>query len=349
VWLDDAPHPPADELLSCRNGIVHLPTRRTHPHTAELFALNALDYNFEPSAPAPAEWLGFLRDLFGDDAEAVDTLQELFGYFALPDTRQHKIAMLVGPKRSGKGTIGRVLTALLGPPNVCAPTLASLSENFGLWPLLHKRLAIIGDARLSGRTDQQAVVERLLSISGEDSITVDRKYLLPWSGRLPTRFLILSNELPRLSDASGAMASRFVLLSLTRSWYGNEDHELTDRLLGELPGILNWAIVGWQRLQERGHFVQPQSSADALQELEDLSSPIRAFVRERCDVAPGLRVEVSALYERWREWCTSTGRSHPGNVQTFGRDVRAAFPDLRVIQSRDRDDRFRVYAGLSCR
>ena len=349
TWLDDASHPPADELLPCRNWIVHLPTWRMHPHTPELFALNALDYNYEASAPAPAEWLGFMHDLFGDDAEAVDTLQELFGYFLLPDTRQHKIAMFVGPRRSGKGTVGRVLTALLGPSNVCAPTLASLSTNFGLWPLLHKRLAIIGDARLSGRTDQQAVVERLLSISGEDSLTVDRKYLAAWSGRLPTRFLILTNELPRLSDASGAMASRFILLNLTRSWYGNEDHELTGRLLGELPGILNWAIVGWQRLQERGHFVQPQSSADALRELEDLSSPIRAFVRERCDVGPGQRIEVSALYERWREWCTSTGRSHPGNIQAFGRDVRSAFPDLRVIRSRDDDGRFRAYAGISCR
>ena len=55
-------------------------------------------------------------------------------------------------------------------------------------------------------------VERLLSISGEDSITVDRKYRAPWTGRLPTRFLILTNELPRFADSSGALASRFVLL-----------------------------------------------------------------------------------------------------------------------------------------
>ena len=55
------------------------------------------------------------------------------------------------------------------------------------------------------------VVERLLSVSGEDSLTIDRKYREPWTGRLPTRFVVMTNELPRLSDSSGALASRFIV------------------------------------------------------------------------------------------------------------------------------------------
>ena len=99
--------------------------------------------------------------------------------------------------------------------------------NFGLAPLIGKRLAIISDARLSGRADQHAIAERLLSITGEDALTIDRKYAPAWTGRLHTRFLILSNELPRLADASGALAGRFILLSLTESFYGREDQGLT--------------------------------------------------------------------------------------------------------------------------
>jgi putative DNA primase/helicase len=63
--------------------------------------------------------------------------------------------MLVGPKRSGKGTIGRILIALLGDDNVVAPTLAGIGTNFGLAPLIGKPLEIISDSRLGGRTDQQ--------------------------------------------------------------------------------------------------------------------------------------------------------------------------------------------------
>jgi len=38
------------------------------------------------------------------------------------------------------------------------------------------------------------VVERLLSISGEDTITVNRKYRDQCTGKLPSRFMIISNE-----------------------------------------------------------------------------------------------------------------------------------------------------------
>ena len=58
--------------------------------------------------------------------------------------------------------------------NYAAPTLASLGERFGLASLIGKSLAIISDARLSGRSDQQVIVERLLSITGEDGQTIDR-------------------------------------------------------------------------------------------------------------------------------------------------------------------------------
>jgi len=207
-------------------------------------------------------------------------------------------------------------------------------------------LAIISDARLSGRTDQAVVVERLLSISGEDSITVDRKHLAPWTGRLPTRFLILTNELPKLSDASGALASRFVLLCLKRSWYGVEDMMLTERLLDELPGILNWAIEGWRRLAERGYLIQPKSSEEAISQLEDLASPISAFLRERCTVEPGKSVEANELFHAWQGWCQATGRAGAGNIQSFGRDLRAAVPGLGISQPRMAGGRMRFYEGI---
>jgi hypothetical protein len=111
---------------------------------------------------------------------------------------------------------------------------AALGANFGLQAPHGKRVAIISDARLGGRADQQAIAERLLSITGEDAVTIDRKYRDARTDRLQTRFLILSNELPRLADASGALASRFIVLTLSESFYGREDLHLTDRLLAEL-------------------------------------------------------------------------------------------------------------------
>jgi putative DNA primase/helicase len=330
VWLRTSKIQAA-EIIACANGLVHIPTRRLYPHDPAFFCVNANDFGFDPGAVC-ADWLQFLDDLWPDDPEAVETLQDWSGYALTSDTRQHKILMLVGPKRGGKGTIGRVLTALLGAANVCSPTLSSLGTNFGPWQLVDKQLAIIADARLSGRQDQHIIAERLLSISGEDLQTIDRKYKEPWTGRLAVRFMILTNELPRIADASTALPSRFIILPLSKSFLGKEDHGLTDRLLEELPGILNWALDGWSRLNARGRFVQPKSGNELIQELEDLASPVGTFVRECCSVAPGAQVQCSALFEAWETWCNAQGREHPGTAQSFGRDLRAAVPGLKVIQ-----------------
>jgi putative DNA primase/helicase len=257
--------------------------------------------------------------------------------------------ILVGPKRAGKGNIGRVLRAGIGPDNVAGPTLASLGTNFGLWPLLDKTLAIISDARLSGRTDAAVVTERVLSISGEDAQTVDRKYLSPVTTKLPTRLMILTNELPRLGDSSGALAGRMILLRLTESFYGREDPGLTDRLLTELPGILLWAIAGWQRLRERGRFVQPDSGRELLGDLEDLASPVGAFVREYCVLGPEKRVSVEELFGRWKTWCEVKGRRETGTEATFGRDLLAALPTVHKTRPREGEERYRAYEGIGLR
>lgn len=103
---------------------------------------------------------------------------------------------------------------------------------------------------------------------------------------------------------------------------------LTANLMHELPGILLWAIEGLKRLRARGHFVQPKAVSDAVREMEDLASPVLAFVRERCIVRPGLRISVDELYVAWRTWCGQDGRIAVTTKQTFGRDLAAAVPGI---------------------
>jgi putative DNA primase/helicase len=347
AWLDGTDDlPAAAEMLALGNGLLHLPSGDLYPPTPSYFGLNASEVAFDPDAPDPKHWLAFLGDLFGTDESAIIALQDWFGYALSPDTAQQKILFVVGPRRSGKGTIARVLTALIGRDSVANPTLASLQTPFGLAPLIGKPLAFITDARLGGRSDQAAITERLLSISGEDALTIDRKFMPAWTGRLPTRFTILTNELPRISDTSGALVGRLVVLVLMQSFYGREDPALTARLLTELPGILNWSLHGYRRLRQRGYFIQPASAREAIEDLEVLASPIKAFLNDRCHVKAGLTVPVELLYQSWKVWCDGVGRKEAGTKQTFGRDLKAAVPGLRTTQPRDGDSRHRSYEGI---
>ena len=164
--------------------------------------------------------------MWPDDPDLIELLQEYIGYILSGRTDMQKMLLLIGPTRSGKGTIARMLAALVGRGHVVGPTLASLGTNFGLSPPSSKPLAVVSDARLSSQAPTDTIVERLLSITGEDMLTVDRKYREPWSGKLPSRFVILSNELP-VPDSSGAIANRLLILQMTESFLGREDQTST--------------------------------------------------------------------------------------------------------------------------
>jgi putative DNA primase/helicase len=343
---------PAPDLLIMRNGVLDLNTRRLLPHDPDLFAVAGVDYDYDPEAPPPRRWREFLWQLFGGDDEARSAIDEMLGLLLTNETKYQKIWMLIGPKRSGKGTILRTGRKLIGDSACVSSTLSSMAGDFGLAGWLNKKAAFVSDARLGGRADQAQITERLLSISGEDPMPVNRKYLPEINRRLQTRIVIASNELPRLNDASGALASRLILFRMTESFLGAEDHHLEDALAAELPGILLDALAGLDRVRKRGRLLQPASGQEAIEELEELTAPVAAFVRSELVVDPkdaDLWIERKECYRLFKEWCETRGWSRPPTQETFGRDLSAAIPGVRRGRKRVGTSVETVYWGIGKR
>lgn len=237
--------------------------------------------------------------------------------------------MFTGPARSGKGTISRTTTLLLGKKNVVSPLIGSFKE-FGLEPLIDKTAALINDARppKSGETVRN-IIETLLTISGGDYISVRRKNKGNWDGYLPIRFVLFSNEIPStLKDPSQALAKRFIHIKMTKSFYDKEDHSLFDKLQAEITGILNWALDGYENLQKRGKFIQPESGKDALDYLKENSNPLASFISDCCVIAP----ERQILTEDLREAYSLHSGDNEMTPQDFGTNLFALYPVLNKVK-----------------
>lgn len=325
---------PASDIIACNNGFLRISTRRIEPARPSLFVTAALAFDARENPPQPVEWLKFLDRIWPDDSESKESLAEAIGYMLTDDTSQQKMFMLAGAKRSGKGTLLRVLEQLAGQHNKVSPSLSSIGTQFGLEPLIGKRIAMISDARLSYKSDQAAIIENLLRITGEDSVSIDRKHRTSWNGKLNTRFIMATNELPSFSDASSALASRFIIFRFTKSFYGQEDTGLTDRLLNEMPGILMWALDGLTRLRKRGRLVQPASAMDMVRELDEMTSPIGQFIDDCCIVEPLAMVPINEIYDAWQSWCEDQGRDHAGSKQTLSKQITASNPSISKQQCR---------------
>lgn len=337
AWVEG---PGPAQVISVANGLLDVTYRRLLVHDPRFFNLVSVPFAYQADAGDPVEWERFLDSVWDDLEELKQALQMWFGYVLSGRLDLDKMLMLPGPPRAGKRVIASVLSALIGKLNVAGITLARLSEQFGLADLIHKPLAVIPDARV-GR-DSRVVVERLLSITGEDRLNIERKYRDDWSGQLPTRLMMLTNELPNFRDASGALANRFLVLELTKSWLGHEDTGLEARLMTELPAVLNWALDGLEALSKAGRFIEPQSSRDAVSALIDIASPVAAFVRERCLREPKAEVLCDTLRDAWKSWCDENG-DKPGNTRTFGRDLKAVIPTVKQFRPRLPDGTERPY------
>lgn len=350
-WIYDGlpvayPELPANEMIACQNLLVHAGSRRGYSHTPNLLNHFSVPYSYDANADVPDTWMRFLHELWPDDIESIETLQEIFGYLLTRRTDLQKMFMLIGPPRSGKGTIIRVLTAMLGnAQNVTSISMADLNQPFGLEEVVDKTLAIMQDARFRSRDDGMAV-ERILSITGEDPVSVSRKFKALLTIRLPVRFLLVSNELPKMQDESGALRTRMLMLRLRKTVdEARRDNRLTDKLIAELPGILNWSLDGLQRVASRRAFVQPKSAEDDLDLMADLSSPKKAFIDDCCHVGPMLETPKDELFQLWRTWCDKTN-TMPGNKVHFSRDLFAAVSDSRPGKMTIDGKRVQTYRGI---
>jgi putative DNA primase/helicase len=290
------------DLISFPNGLLDWRTAKLWPQTPDLFGIHACGFDYDAAAPPPTLWLKFLGEVFPDDEAQVRLLQEVMGYCLVPDLSFEKIFGLFGPRRSGKGTISRVLRGLMTDGAAVAVTGSSFATDFGLSHVIGRQLAVIEDMRLGKNTDKAMVAERLLTISGRGDVSIGRKYLSAWSGSLSVKFLIISNDLPAFADDSGALASRFISIQTRESFEDREDRGLSDKLAAERPGILIWALEGLRRLYHQDRFTATQESRGIRSRLAIAASQVQAFVADCCEHEAGAEVRKASVYGAYKEW-----------------------------------------------
>jgi putative DNA primase/helicase len=183
------------------------------------------------------------------------------------------------------------------------------------------------------RNQLSAAASIINGVSGEDFQSINRKNRDFWNGFLPTRFVLASNSLPNFGSHTGAMATRLLIVPFENSFVGREDRGLTDKLLTELPSILNWCLDGRDDLQLRGDFEEPAESLKTKQRLILRSNPIHGFILERCTVETGADIAKDALYDAYADYCEET-KSRVLPKSDFTAELTDLYPTIAVSKHR---------------
>jgi len=307
------------DILICRNGALHIPTRTLRPHSREHYATSGLPYDYDPEASAPT-WARVLNTC-AHDSEGF--LQEFAGYALTTETKYETAVWLAGQPGGGKSTILEGLNAMLGA-RVCLLGLSDIEKSrFALTNLPGKTLAI--------STEQPggyvAAAQMLNAIISGESITVDRKFRDPVTIIPRAKIAWALNELPRIGSEGVGLFRRVKVLEFPAIPEKDRDPQVKESVKLEGAGILNWALQGLERLRQRGRFDVPQGVQVATRRFQEANDIPATFVAECCltgtnptDDRP-YRTQSSALYQAYSQWCKDNGHK-PASATSVAEDWR---------------------------
>ena len=328
TWINGVVGPKAHDLIPFTNGLVDVPRflageSYLMDNTPDYFNLIAVPYAFDETATCDL-WLKFLDEALGDDPQKIQLLQQWFGYCLTFDNQFQKFMILRGVKQSGKSTILNILHAIVGVDQYFSATFDELQGQFGLEDAIGKLVCGIDEAQITRKTDVQAVMDVIRTVSGNAAKGVTRKFKKKLTIPLRARFTLTCNETPYLPDNADAMARRMLLLEFTTE-SGRPDPFLLGKLEKELPGIAIWGMEGLRSLHAEtadgtpAGFIIPLSMQQGLEAWREFANPVGTFYNECCIHSIGQDTSALEIMDACVAWCLERNLKAPSIARFYER------------------------------
>lgn len=263
-----------------KNGVLDLSKKKgvmvLEPHSPEYGFRGVLPYDYDPAARCP-EFYKWLNGIMMDDKTLISLLQEFMGYVVRGgDYKYHKALWLGGIGRNGKSTFVDVLKALIGAGNFSVISIKALMTDKFAGATLDGKIA-----NFSEETSPQELADSgpFKNLTGDGDIFAQKKYGDPYSFRNRAKLIMTYNQIPDLKDLSNGMLSRPIIIPFDKTIKEeDQDRNIKTKLLAELPGIFNFAMRGWNRLEKNGDFTYSARSRKALAKVKEESCNVYQWI-----------------------------------------------------------------------
>lgn len=307
--------------INLRNGLFDLETMELTDHKPGLFFTNQLGFDFDEDAHCPT-FHKFLRTSLRDesgepDGTMIALVEEALAYSMTARTDLKASFWLVGKPDSGKSTLLRLISDLMGELHTTVDLNQLGANRFLLSGILGKRCVTFSEA--SASTILPDALYKAM-VGGTDEIYVDRKNRDAVSFVPEAKFWWAMNESPRITDRSGATFNRLNVIIFNRTVPANERiYDLSQQLRAERDGIFSHLMNAYKRLIRRGGFPVPGVSRDWKENYRRENDTELSFLEERCVPAHDKRVQSQTLYDAYKTWCERNG-FRPKNINQVHKD-----------------------------
>lgn len=323
-----------------------IPPEAMRKNAPDLFSLYGLDYDYDSNATCP-KFMKYLYEV-QPNVENRESLQMLAGLLLVPDTRYNVCFFLFGNGGTGKSVFSEILTHLVGSANTCSIPLSSFCDQDKIAPLTEKLLNIVAELPVMPENGKSADVEGVLKgVTSGDTIEVRRLYKNPWRAKPIARCVFVTNSIPHFTDRSTGVWDRLRFIPFNQVIRGTEKQNinLIAELEEELPGILNWALVGHSKLRKSKVFPECSEGETLKTEHRNRCDHERSFLQECTEYKVESWVSTSKLYDKYKEWMCDNGyRSR--SVDNFKQAVKAFYPKSYEERKRTKDGQIRLFPNI---
>ena len=315
-WFDAEPG-----RLNVSNGTLDLRTGRLRDHDPRDYLTKIVNIAYDPQATCPT-WHRFLNDIMKGNQAMIDFLQRAIGYSLSGSTKEQCLFFLHGFGANGKSTFTGILQALLGDYAERVPTQTLLASRYDGIPndiakLAGARLAVASELP-AGRYFDEELVKDLTGATGEhDKLTARFLRQEYFDFRPQFKLWIYGNHKPKVKGTDDGIWRRFHLVEFKARFEGdNCDPDIPEKLDAELPGILAWAVQGYQKYLRQGLDI-PQAVTDATAQYRSSQDVIGTWIDERTVTGSVNYVtKLKELYEDYKEWA-ALANEKVENYRTF--------------------------------
>jgi len=306
------------------NGVLDIRSMSLRPHAPEDYLQACVPIPYDHGAQC-ATLMKCLDTYFGkdDDSESkTNALQEFFGYCLMPHARYKKALMCVGESDCGKSTIPFLLRILVGAENMCAVSVEDMDDPRKRAPLMGKLVNALTELPSEAMIADGGFKTL---VATEEPIQFDPKYLPPIMDIPIAKHVIVTNELPKITDRSKGTFNRLMLVQFNHVIPKNQqDRSVWDHLRLEASGILSWALEGAARLYHAGGTFTDVGAREMAEYIAD-QNPVDGFIREECllpdatDDPQRFRAPLREMRARFEKWY-----SRPTTPQHLAKLLRSA-------------------------
>lgn len=310
--------------IALNDVLVNMDTFEFEPFDRDRVAIHHIDCDSDKlNMPIP-KFTAFLQttlvtDDIKTDQELLTLVQEMFGYYLLNNLHAQVVFFLVGQGANGKSVMLHILEQMIGTHFVSAMSIQTLTLNqFATSGLIGKKVNICNEEESKYlRSDKFKAL-----ISG-DLIQAERKYEGQFTFRPRTKYIFASNQMPTFDGINHGIRRRMMIVPFKRIFKPEEQRKtLVAELTTEVPGILQWALIGAKRLVKQNYqFSKSLAAAQSAEEFENYTSSAIMFFREGYVHDIDGFMDNEDIYKEYQDWCSRTGK-RPLSMTHFNRDLR---------------------------